>query len=156
MLRSCGLFPDERMLQRNQTHNRVTLHRSIHPKWEQDQTEKSSYGLDWQQKGMWHGSAKVDNKLLQNVQNITWIHKPYRGNHENLENGIDSRKKKLTWNKDPKRYFLRRCSLTFIIHNCHDVTLPHTQKIHSQIRTQQIAGKDQSSNVHGWYQTICK
>ena len=28
-----------------------------HSKWEQDQTEKSSYGLDWQQKGKWYGSA---------------------------------------------------------------------------------------------------
>ena len=36
----------ERMPQRIQRHNRVTLHWSTHLKWEQDQTEKSSYGLD--------------------------------------------------------------------------------------------------------------
>ena len=42
----------ERMLQRIQRHSRITLHRSTHLKWEQDQTEKSSYGLDWVQKGM--------------------------------------------------------------------------------------------------------
>ena len=47
----------ERMLQRIQKHSRVILHRSIYPKWEQDQTEKSSYGLDWLQKGIWYGSA---------------------------------------------------------------------------------------------------
>ena len=47
----------ERMLQRIQRHNSATLHRSTHPKWEQDQTEKSSYGLNWQQKGIWYGSA---------------------------------------------------------------------------------------------------
>ena len=40
----------ERMLQRIQRHNRITLHRSTHSKWEQNQTEKSCYGLDWQQK----------------------------------------------------------------------------------------------------------
>ena len=34
----------ERMLQRIQRQNRVTLHRSACPKREQDQTEKSSYG----------------------------------------------------------------------------------------------------------------
>ena len=34
-------------------------------------------------------------KLSQNVQNITWSHKLDRENHENLESGIDSRKKKL-------------------------------------------------------------
>ena len=39
----------ERMPQRIQRHSRITLHRSTHPKWEQDQTEKSSYGLDWLQ-----------------------------------------------------------------------------------------------------------
>ena len=42
----------EMMLQRIQRHSRVTLLRSTHPKWEQDQTEKSSYGLDCLQKGI--------------------------------------------------------------------------------------------------------
>ena len=40
----------DRMLQRIQRHSRITLHRSTHSKWEQDQTEKSSYCLDWLQK----------------------------------------------------------------------------------------------------------
>ena len=35
----------ERMPQKTQGHRRVTLHRSANPKQEQDQTEKSSYGL---------------------------------------------------------------------------------------------------------------
>ena len=104
----------ERMLQRIQRHNRVTLHRSIHSKRELDQTEKSSYGLDWLQKGIWYGSA--------NEQNIRWSHKLYRENHENLKSGIDSRRKKLSWNKYPKRYFSRRCSIKVTIHNWHDAT----------------------------------
>ena len=37
----------EKMPQRIQRLRWVTLHRSEHPKREQDQTEKSSYGLDW-------------------------------------------------------------------------------------------------------------
>ena len=60
----------ERMLQRIQRHSRVTLLRSTHPKWEQVETEKPSYGLDWLQKGTWYCSAKLDNKQPQNVQNI--------------------------------------------------------------------------------------
>ena len=108
--------------QKIQRHNRVTLNRSTHPEWEQDQMEKASYGLDWLQKGIWYGSAKLDNKLLQNVQNITCSHKLYRQKHENLESWIDSRRKKLSWSKDPKRYFSRRCSITVTIHNCHDAT----------------------------------
>ena len=39
---------------------------------------------------------------LKNVPNITWNHKFYRQNHENLESRIDSRRKKLSWSKDPK------------------------------------------------------
>ena len=41
----------ERMLQRIQRHSRITLHRSTHLGWEQNQTEKSSYSLDWHKKG---------------------------------------------------------------------------------------------------------
>ena len=33
--------------------------------------KKSSYGLDWLQNGIWYGSAKLNNKLPQNVQNMT-------------------------------------------------------------------------------------
>ena len=33
-------------------------------------------------------------KLPQNVQDIKWSHKLNRENHENLENGIDSRREK--------------------------------------------------------------
>ena len=82
----------ERMPQRIQRHKRVSLHRSAHPQWEQYQMEKSSYGLDWRQKGIWYGPAKLHNKLPQNVQNIRWSHKLYWENHENLESGIDSRR----------------------------------------------------------------
>ena len=98
----------ERMLQRNQRHRRVTLHRSAHPKCEQDQTEKSIDDLDWLQKGIWHGSVNLDNKLPPNVQNITWSHKLCRQNLENLESGIESRRKNLSWSKDPNRHFPRR------------------------------------------------
>ena len=111
----------KRMLQRMQRHSRV-IYRSAHPQWERDQTGKSSYGLDWFQKGIWYGSTKLDNKLPQNIQNTTWSHKFYRENHENLESGIDSRKKKLSLSEDPKRYFSRRYTMTVTIHNFHDAT----------------------------------
>ena len=112
----------ERVPQRIQRHSRITLHRSTHPKWEQDKTGKSSYGLDWLQKGIWYGSTKLGNSLSQNVQNISWSHKLHRKDHANLESGADSRRKKLSWNKDPKRHFRRRCTITLTIHNSHDPT----------------------------------
>ena len=73
----------ERMLQMIQRHSGVTLHRSKHPKWKQEQTEKSTYGLDRLQKGILYGSAKQENKLSQNVQNITQNHKLHRKTMKN-------------------------------------------------------------------------
>ena len=43
-------------------------------------------------KYIWSGPAKLDNKLPQNVQNITWSHKLFKENHENLESGFESRR----------------------------------------------------------------
>ena len=40
--------------------------------------------------------------------------------HEQQESWINSMKKKLGWNKDPKWDFPRRCIVTPTIHNCHD------------------------------------
>ena len=141
----------ERMPQRIQRHSRITLHRSTDPKWVQDKTEKSSYGLDWLQKGIWYGPTKLDNTLSQSVQNITWSHKLHRRDHENMERGADSRRKKHSWNKDPKRHFRRRYTITLTIHNSHDATEPHTQKMRGRIQTQQISREDQPPNVHGWH-----
>ena len=123
----------ERVSQRIQRHSVVTLHRWTHSKWKQEQTEKSCNGLERLQKGIWYGSAKLDNKLSQNVQNITRNYKLHRKKHEKLEIWINSRRKTLRWNKDPKRDFPRRCTVTPIIHNCHDATKPHHQKMHSRI-----------------------
>ena len=106
----------ERMPQRILRHNRITLHRSRHPKWEKDKTKKSSYSLDWQQKGIWYSSTKLNTTLSQNVQNITWSHELHRKDHANLESGVDSRRKKISWNWDPKRDFPRRCTITLTIH----------------------------------------
>ena len=61
------LWGTERIPQRIQRHRRTALLRTAHPQREQDQTEKSSYGLNWQQKGIWNVFEKLDNKLPQNV-----------------------------------------------------------------------------------------
>ena len=128
--------PDEQtMQQRIQKCSRVTLHRSTNPKWKEKQTKKSSYGLDRQQKSIWYGSAKLDNKLFQNAQNITRSYKVHRKNHEKLESWNNSRKKKPGRNKDPKKYFPARCTVTPTIYNWNDSTKPHTQKIYSRIQT---------------------
>ena len=126
------------------------------PKWEQVKTEKSSYGLVRLQKTIWYSPTKLDTKLSQNVQNITWSHKLHRKDQARLESAADSRRKKLSWNKDPKRDFPRRCTITLTIHNSHDATEPHTQKMRSRIQTQQIARESLSPNVHGWHQTSWK
>ena len=129
----------ERMPQRIQKHSKITLHRSTHPKWEQDKTEKSSYGLDWLQEGIWYAPTKLDIILSQNVQNITWSDKLHRTDHEYPESGDDSRRKKHSWNKDPKRHLPRRCTMALTIHNSHDATEPHTQKMHCRIQARDHA-----------------
>ena len=112
----------ENMPQNIQWHSRFTLDWSTHPKWEKDQKGNTCYGLDWLQNGVWSVFAKVDTKLTQNIQNITWSPKLYRENHENLVSRIDSRREKLSWRKNLKRYISRRCTITVTIPNCPDAT----------------------------------
>ena len=57
----------EKMLQMIHRHRIATLHWLTDPQREQDETEKSSHGLDWQQKGIWYVPEKLDNDLPQNV-----------------------------------------------------------------------------------------
>ena len=125
----------KRMPQSIQKHSRVTLHRSTHPKWKKEQTKKSSDGQDRLPKSIWYGSAKLDNKISQNVHNITQSRKLHRNSHEKLDSWINSRRKKLDWNKNPQRYFPRRYTVTPTIYICHNATKPHTQIMHGRIQT---------------------
>ena len=52
-----------------------------------------------------------------------------------MESGIDSRRKKFSWGKDPERYIPRRYAITISICNSDDNTQPHTQKMHKLIQT---------------------
>ena len=115
----------ERILQMIQRYGRVTLHKSTHPRREQDQTEKSTYGLDWLQKSIWYALTKLYSKLPQYIQNIRWSQKLYLESHENLERGIDGRRKKLSWSDGPMRFISKRCAITVTIHNCDDEPLNH-------------------------------
>ena len=86
--------------------------------------KKSSYGLDRLQKGIWYGSTTLDNKLSQNVQNITRNYKRHRKKHEKLESLVKSRRKKLDWNKDPKEglspilFIIAMMPLNHILRKC--------------------------------------
>ena len=91
--------------------------------------------MDWLRKGIWNGPAKQDNKLPQNVQDISRSHKLYRENYEKLESGIDIRREKLSWSKDLGRYIPGRCPITIAICNSDDTTKPYTQKMHNLIQT---------------------
>ena len=63
----------------------------------------------------------LDNKD-KNVQNIRWSHILYRENHENLESGIDSRKKKLAEAKIQRVLFKGDATMTFNTYKCYDAT----------------------------------
>ena len=111
----------ERMPQRIQIRSRVTLDRSTAPKWEQNQTEKFSSDLDWLRKSIWYGQQSWIINCLK-MYKISHEVKLYRENHENLESGINSRRKKLCWSKGLKKYISRRCTVIVAIQNCDDST----------------------------------
>ena len=68
---------EERMQQRNQGHRRVNLHRSANPQRDQDQTEKSSYTLDWLKKCHmvnWLKMYKISDEVTKYMEETmkTW------------------------------------------------------------------------------------
>ena len=94
-------------------------------------------------------SWMIPPTLSQNVLVIRRSHKVYRENHGNLESGIDRRRKKFSWGKDPERYIPERCSITITLCNNDDATQTHTQEMHWK-----ITRKDQSLNVYRRHQTV--
>ena len=40
----------------------------------ESKTRQKILAMDWLQKGIWNGPAKLNNKPLQNIHNITWSH----------------------------------------------------------------------------------
>ena len=67
---SCGLFPEEQKGYRKGPKTTGELFYidqhilNVSTTWQ----KIPSYGLDWQQKGIWYGPTKLDNKLSRNVQ----------------------------------------------------------------------------------------
>ena len=53
-----------------------------------------------------------------------------------MENGIDSKRKKLSRSKDPKRHIPGRCTVTITLCNSDDATPSHSQEMQSRIQTQ--------------------
>ena len=145
-LTSRKLFPDEQKRCCKGSRGRAELLYIDKHILNESKNRRKNLAMAWIDniKGIWYGSAKLDSKLSQNVQNVTRNHKLHRKKkHEKLESWINSRREKLGWNKDPKRDFPRRCT----IHNCHDATKPHTQKIRGQYKL----SRSQEKNNHLMY-----
>ena len=105
----------------DQRYRRVTIHWSTHTQEEQDETKNHSYGVDWRwKKGMWYCSAKLDNRLSPNVQDIRRSHKVYQKYHGKLESRTDSRRKKFNWSKSPEKDLQGRFAITITICNSDD------------------------------------
>ena len=132
-LTSHGLFPDEQKGCCQGSRSTAELLYIDQHILNESKTRRKNLPMAW-----------IDYKKAYYMVPQSWIiHclKMYKISHEvinfieNLESGADSRRKKLSWNKDPKRDFPRRCTITLTIHNSHDATEPHTQKMHSRIQT---------------------
>ena len=68
----------------------------------------------------------MDNRLSQNVQESRQNHKVHDENHEKLENGTDSGRKKLSWGENPEWYIPGRWAVTITMYNRDDATQPFT------------------------------
>ena len=116
----------ERMPLIIQRQTRTTQHWSIHPQRVQEkESQKATFGVDWLQKSVWYGYAKMVNKQPRNLQDIRLCYKLYWKNYENLESWNTSGRGKLSWSKDPKRYIIGRCTS---ICNRDDSNHPQTQE----------------------------
>ena len=125
----------EMMPQVDQRQKWITVKWLTHPLGEQDETKNSSNGVDWQQKGICHGLAKLEKKLSQNVKDIRRSQKLYGEDHGSLVSGIDRWRKKLSWGKDPESYFTGKCTITIIICYSNDATQPHILEMYQRIQT---------------------
>ena len=78
--------------------------------------------MDWLQKGLWYGSAKLDSRL-SDILYIFWqSHKIHRRSHEKLESGIYNE------GENSERHLSRRCTLVISICNGNDATQFHNLK----------------------------
>ena len=107
---------EQRVIKKNR---RSTIHWSTHPQGEQNETKKCSYGVDWQQKGIWCGLAMY--KITDEV--IKFIEETMKNWRVELIEGETS----LT-GENSQRYIPRRCTITIIICNSDDTTHSHRKR----------------------------
>ena len=112
-LTSCRLFSEEQKRCRSGKAELLYIDQHILNKSRTRRINQAIAWIDYKKFMTW--SRKAASKCTKS-------HKLYQENHENMASWIDSRKKKLNWNKVSKRYFSRRCPITLTIHYCHDAT----------------------------------
>ena len=103
---SCGLFPDEQKGCRKGSRGTAELLYINQHTLNESKTRQKIYlwlGLTTKRHMIW--SHKAGYYTVLKCTKITWSHKLHRTDHENLESGPDSRRKKHNWKKDPKRHF---------------------------------------------------
>ena len=141
----------ERMPPVDYMYRSATINWSKHPQGEEYETKTSIYDLDWLQKGIIYGPAKLDNRLSQNVLDIRRSHKVYRKYHRNLVNGIDGRRKKSNRDENPEGYVPGRCAIT--------ITIVIAMMLLNHIPRKCTGGyklKSQENINHGQHQTVCQ
>ena len=69
---------------------------------------------------------------------------------------LTAEREKLNRSEDPERYIPGRCTITINICNSDDAIQPHTQECTGGYKLKKSQEKNQSPNVHGRHQTVCK
>ena len=102
LLISRGLFPKEQKDNTRKWEEQEMYYTLIHAsptksKW----NDKSSFGVDWLQKGIWYDHTKLDNRLSQNIQDLWQSQNIYWEYNGKLESGTNRKRKKISWGENP-------------------------------------------------------
>ena len=152
-LTSRGLFPDEQKGCHKRPRGTAKLLYIDQHILNESKARRKNLAMAWidYKKAYDMVPTKLDTTQSQNVQNITWGHKLHRTDHESLESGPDSRRKKHSWNKIQIGIFQGDALTPLLFMIPMMPPEPLTQKMRSRILTQQVTGEDQQPNVHWWH-----
>ena len=118
----------ERMIQRRK---RIGyLHWSVHPQKEPNETQKYNYSMDWLQK---INDIVTQSWIINSPQIYKITNKVAKFIQETIKKNGElnwPQEEKFNWSDNPKRYILRRISITFIIGNRDDGIQSHNWEMH--------------------------
>ena len=101
----CGQLTEKQKGCHMRSRGTIIYCKLLNSRWEKRDGNKWNYAGYWLQKVIRYSPAKLNNRLLQNVQDGWQSHKIHHENHERLKSGIDSRRNNVGWDENPEGIF---------------------------------------------------